>query len=277
MVVEVDLAAFRAFERAGWEAAGKAARYAAGWGPITSQSVDALLDAAGVGAGKHVLDVASGPGYVAAAAHRRGALVVGIDVAEAMVRLARDLHPELTFRQSEAEELPCAEATFDAVVGNFLVNHLAAPETAVAEARRVLKPGGRAAFTVWDTPDRARFIGVLLDAIATVGAPPPTDLPVGPPIFRFSDNSAFSRLLTGAGLRQSEVRELQYSQRFADADELWNCLVLGSVRLGALVLCQPETTQQLVRQEFEQNLEPYETSDGLVLPVSVKLGVAVKA
>ena len=276
MTIGIDVAAFRAFERAGWESAGKAVHYASGWGPITSRTVDPLLDAACVGPHCRVLDVASGPGYVAAAAHKRGAVAMGVDIAEPMVRLARELHPDVTFRYAEAEHLPFTEASFDAVLGNFLVNHLAAPDAAIAEASRVLKPGGRVAFTVWDRPDRARFIGVVLDAVGRVGAPPPADLPPGPPIFRFADNAEFSRLFRGAGLTTTETRELRYVHRFAGPDELWNCVVLASVRLGALVLKQPPMTQQLIRQEFERNVEPYKTDHGLELPVSVKLGVAIK-
>jgi SAM-dependent methyltransferase len=274
--LSIDVAAFRAFERAGWESHGRATNYAAAWGPITSRAVDWLLDAAGVRGDSRVLDLASGPGYVAAAASRRGAAATGVDIAESMVSLAQRLYPEVTFRRSEAERLPFPDASFDAVVGNFLINHLAAPEAAVAEAWRVLKRGGRAAFTVWDSPDQARFMGVLLEAVATVGAASPSDFPAGPPIFRFSDGGEFARLLTGAGLKQPEVRRLGYQHCFAGSDELWNCLVLASVRLGAVVLSQPPLTQQLIRQQFERNLQPYWSDDGLNLPVSVKLGVGVK-
>jgi len=276
MTVGIDPAAFRAFERAGWESRDKATNYAAAWGPITGRAVDCLLDAARVEPGNQVLDLASGPGYVAAAACRRGAVAIGVDIAESMVSLAQQLYPEVAFRRSEAEKLPFPEGSFDMVVANFLINHLAAPEVALAETSRVLRPGGRAAFTVWDSPDQARFMVVLLDAVATVGAPPPSELPAGPPIFRFSEDGEFERLLTGAGLKQPDVRRLAYQHHFASSDALWNCLVLASVRLGAVVLSQPHLTQQLIKRQFERNLQPYRNDTGFTLPVSVKLGVGIK-
>src|ERR671933_523234 len=57
---------FRDFEHAGWE--GAAAAYAEYWGPLTRQAVEPLLDAVGAGPGVRLLDVATGPGYVAAGA-----------------------------------------------------------------------------------------------------------------------------------------------------------------------------------------------------------------
>ena len=86
----VDPDAFDAFEAAGWEE--KAAAYERFFGVITDRMVAPLLAAASVGVGARVLDVATGPGWVAARAAERGASVVGIDVAEAMIARARNAH-----------------------------------------------------------------------------------------------------------------------------------------------------------------------------------------
>jgi ubiquinone/menaquinone biosynthesis C-methylase UbiE len=182
----VDADAFNAFEAAGWER--QVGGYEDFFVPITTQVIGPLLDAAGVAAGADVLDVATGPGYVAARAAERGASVVGIDIAEQMLALARRLHPRLEFRHGDAEALPFEDASFDAVVANFLLLHVGRPEQVATEFARLLRPGGSVALTVWDVPARARFIGVLLDAFAAAGAAPPPELPVGPPIFRFADD-----------------------------------------------------------------------------------------
>src|SRR3954454_16932756 len=167
----VDLDAFDAFEAAGWEE--KAAAYERFFGAIAGRVVEPLLAAACVGVGTRVLDVATGPGWVAAQAAERGASVVGVDVAEAMIARARSAHPELDFRRADAQELPFADASFDAVVGNLAVMHLARPERAVVEFARVLRPGGRLALTVWAHPSEHRLVGVFLDAMAQARAMPP--------------------------------------------------------------------------------------------------------
>jgi SAM-dependent methyltransferase len=200
----IDPDAFNAFEAAGWE--DRALAYDRFFGSTTSQAVEPLLDAASVAAGTRVLDIATGPGYVAGEAARRGASVVGVDVAAAMVALARRLHPGLEFREADAHALPFEDASFDAVVGNFAILHLGRPEEAVAEFARTLAPGGTLALTVWDRPERARFVGVMLDAVAEAGATPPQDVPMGPDFFRFSVDEEFDDLSVKAGSRTAGSR-----------------------------------------------------------------------
>ena len=114
---------------------------------------------------------------------------------ESMLALARRHHPELDFRQGDVEALPFPDQSFDAVVGNFIMLHLGRPEQAVAEFVRVLAPSGRLALTVWDVPEKARILGVMVDAVGAAGASAPEEIPAGPPIFRFSEEREFDRLL----------------------------------------------------------------------------------
>jgi len=117
--------AFHDFEQAGWEKA--ASEYDRRFGELTAQSIAPLLDSVGAAPGTELLDVACGPGYVAAAASRRGCSVVGIDFSRAMVDLASELNPELEFRFGDAEELDLPDNSMDAVVMNFGMLHLARP------------------------------------------------------------------------------------------------------------------------------------------------------
>ncbi len=270
----IDPDAFNAFEAGGWEE--KAAGYDRFFGRITGRLVEPLLDVASVGPGTRMLDLATGPGYVAARGAERGASVVGVDVAGAMVSLARRLHPGLDFRRADAHELPFDPASFDAVVGNFLILHLGRPEQAMAGFVHVLGPGGRLALTAWDLPERARFLGVFLDAVAEAGATPPEDLPTGPDFFRFSADEEFDAIMRDHGLQDRAVRTIAFTHRVATADELWDGLLGGTVRTSALIVRQPEETRRRIRDAFNRLVRPYQRGDVLELPVSVKLAAGRK-
>lgn len=265
----VDADAFNAFEAAGWEE--QVAGYEAFFVPITTRLVRPLLDAAGVGRGARLLDVASGPGYVTATAAERGASVIGVDIAEGMLSLARRLHPELEFRHGNAEALPFPDGSFDAMVANFALLHIGRPEQAAAEFARVLAPDGRLALTVWDVPERARFLGALVEAVAAAGAGPSQDIPVGPPIFRFSDDQEFASLLHDQRFEDVLVSTITFSHREPSPDALWRGLLGGTVRTSALVRGQPSEMQRRIRAAFDRIVQQYEVAAGVELPVSVKL------
>lgn len=272
---EFDAAAFDAFETKGWTTK-EAAAYDALAGRVTSPVADHLLDAVGVGAGTRLLDVATGPGYAAAKASERGADAVGLDFSETMLDHARAHVPGVEFVLGDATALPFEDGTFDAVVAAFVLLHLAAPERAVAEAARVLRPGGRAAFTVWDEPSRGRWIGVFFDAFAAAGAHPPAGVPAGPSFYGLADESTFTSLLAGAGLRDVRVDRIEFDLHLADGDELWNGLLQGSVRVSPMVLGQPAEVQREIRRRYDEILEQHRTADGFAVPVSATLGSGTK-
>jgi ubiquinone/menaquinone biosynthesis C-methylase UbiE len=272
--VPIDADAFNAFEAAGWQK--QAATYEDLFGQITTRIVEPLLDAAKVGEGKRVLDVGTGPGYVAAKVADRGAVVVGLDRVEAMLTLARRHYSKLDFRQGDVEALPFPDHSFDAVVGNFIMLHLGRPEQAAAEFVRVLASNGRVALTVWDVPEQARILGVLVDAVAAAGASAPEEIPVGPPIFRFSDEREFARLLSEQGLEEIQVRTIAFTHSAPSADDLWRGLLGGSVRTSALIRAQSDEVQQDIHAAFDRIVKEYEVGDRLEIPVSAKLASGQK-
>src|SRR5262245_53497172 len=159
-MTEIDVHAFDDYEAAGWEVV--AGRYEQLWSAITSQAIDALLDAARVATGTRVLDVGTGAGDAAATAAARGATATGVDVASAMVEIAGRRHPGLTFVQASVTRLPFADESFDASVGNIVIQHVGEPQRAAQELERVLVPGGRLALSTWDVPERSPFFAALL-------------------------------------------------------------------------------------------------------------------
>ena len=156
---------FKDFERAGWESV--VAEYDCSFGSLTTQAIEPLLDSVKVTAGVRLLDVASGPGYVAAAAAKLGAVVIGVDFSARMIAEAKRRYPAIEFRQGDAEALPFPDASFDAVVMNFGILHLGRPDQALCEACRVLRVGGRFGFTAWAKPVETAGFGITLGAILT--------------------------------------------------------------------------------------------------------------
>lgn len=265
----VDSAAFTRFEQDGWSRV--AAGYHRFFTPVTGLAVEPLLDAARITAGSTVLDVATGPGDLAAHAAARGASVVGVDIAEPVVALATRLHPDLDVRRADAHDLPFADGAFTAVVANFLLPHLGDHACAVAEMVRVLAPGGRLAVSTWDAAERAAVLGVVVAAVAEAGAAPPRHLPPGPPFFAYSDDAALAGLLRGPGLREVEIERLSFTHHVESADELWDGVLGGTVRTSALVEGQPPEVRRRIRAAFDRLAAGYTAGTGLVLPVSVKI------
>jgi SAM-dependent methyltransferase len=253
-VSQIDPEAFRRFEHEGWQEV--ASRYHEGFAAVTRQSVDALLDAAGVHQGTSVLDVACGPGYAAAAAVARCATAIGIDFSLEMVEEARGRYPGIEFQEGDAEQLSFTSASFDAVVLNFGMLHLGRPERALEDAYRVLRPGGRIAFTVWETPDRAVGFGIVINAIQKHGD---LDVPIppGPPFFRFSNPEESKGVLTAVGFVNVNVVQVPQVWRLPSADALFEVMYNGSVRNAALLRAQRPVVLEAIRAEIRRGVEEW--------------------
>ena len=249
-----DTAAFRNFELAGWET--NVSEYDAAFARVTSQAIAPLLDAVVLHKGMRLLDVATGPGYVAAVAAAQGARVTGIDFSAPMVARARSANPGVDFQEGDAEALAFPDGSFDAVVMNFGMLHLARPERAMTEAARVLKSGGRYAFTVWAKPDEAVGFGVILNAIQSHGKLG-VQLPEGPPFFRFSDPAECDRALRSAGLLDVRVTHHPQIWRFQAADDLFDAIYNGGVRIKAILRAQSDEALQVIRSAARDATQQY--------------------
>lgn len=265
---------FSAFEHEGWERVAQA--YDTYFSDLTAQSNHAMLEALRVGRGTRFLDVASGPGYLAAAARRRGADVAGVDFSFAMVEKARRVFPGLEFRIGDAEDLPFPDESFDAVGVSFGMEHFQHPERALAEAFRVLQPGGSIAFTVCAAPEKAVGIGMVLKAIEKHGT---TDVhvPPGPPFFRFSDWGESRHALLEAGFVQPEVREVDQTLVLHAPDTPFHALVRGGVRFAAMLHAQTPAALALIERAVAHDAQAYLTDAGeLRIPMCCVLACALK-
>jgi ubiquinone/menaquinone biosynthesis C-methylase UbiE len=266
----MDTEAFRDFERAAHDRV--ADGYHDFFEPVTGGAIAMLLDAAAVHAGSRVLDVATGPGGVAAAALARGARrVVGADLSPRMVALATSLHPGVEFREADAEALPFDAGAFDAVVSNFGVGHFPRPERAVAEFARVLASGGLAAVTWWEVPARNRVNGVFFDAMNQADAAPPPELPAGPAMFRFSEEGELRSLLSGAGLVDVAVRAVTWVHPVPNAEVWWRGGLGSLARASASILGQAPAMERKIRAAFDRLVEPYAADCGFRVPCAARI------
>jgi SAM-dependent methyltransferase len=268
----MDAEAFRSFERDAHDEIAEG--YRDFFTAVTNYAIGPLLDAASVTNGARVLDVATGPGVAAFRAAGRGASAVfGVDLSPRMVTLARERYPQIDFRQADAENLPFASRSFDAVVCNFGIGHFPRPKRAVSELFRVSASGGIIALSWWDVPARHRVNGIFFDAMNEAGASPPPDIPPGPPMFRFSDDAELAALLRSADFTDVAVQSFSFVHWLVSADALWNGILSGTVRTSIGIRRQPKAIQDRIRAAFDRLLQPYAAEDGgYDVPVAFKIG-----
>ena len=268
-----DPEAVRAFEHAGWENA--AAEYEATFARATAPFVEALLDAVQAAAGMKVLDVCCGTGIVTAAAAARGASVVGLDFSPAMLRQARQIHPDLHFDDGDAEALPYADESFDAVLSNFGVHHVPNPQKAIAETFRVLAPGGRVAVTTWAMPAENIAWGLLFDAIRAHGDPAAAKTP--PSGGNLGTTEAILRLLRDAGFADIRAEPTRREWHVSDPRHLLAALSRGTVRTAALIAAQPAEARPAIEAAIVRGAAPYRRGDGFAVPIVAILASGTKS
>ncbi|MGD9764367.1 MAG: class I SAM-dependent methyltransferase [Candidatus Binatia bacterium] len=266
---------FRDFEHAGWEDASVCAHYHQHLSAVTTQSAPALLDAAGVGPGTRLLDVATGAGYVPAAAALLGAAAFGVDFSSSQLALGRQRYPAVRFACADADATPFRAESFDAVTNGFGMCHLQDPVAALREAFRILRRGGRVAFTVWDVPERAIGLGAAYAAMRAHGSLD-VGLPVGPNFFLFSDPEQSRRALAEAGFASPSVAQVPQVWRLSEPDRVFEALARGTVRTGAALRAQSPAAREAIKAALRDVVTPYRRGEYYDVPMPAVLASAVK-
>jgi ubiquinone/menaquinone biosynthesis C-methylase UbiE len=267
-----DPEAVRAFEHAGWQRV--AADYNATFARASAQFVEALLDAAGVNAGLEVLDVCCGTGVVTAAAARRSARPTGLDFSAAMLAEARRDHPRLRFDEGDAEALPYGDAAFDVVLSNFGIHHIANSDVALAEARRVLRPGGRVAITTWAAPAENIAWQLLFDAIGAHGDLQSAKAP--PSGGNLQTQEAALRLLREAGFSECRAEPVSREWALSQPRDLLTALARGTARTAALIKAQPAAAREAIERAVAAAVSRYRQGDRYAVPIVAILAHGVK-
>jgi SAM-dependent methyltransferase len=270
-----DADRLRAFERQRHDKL--ATSYQDFFSPVTALAIEPLLRAVQVRRGAHLLDVATGPGSLPREATRSGMTCTGVDLSPGMIQLAKSTNPDIEFRVADAEHLPFADASFDAVVCNFGLGHFPYPEASIAECVRVLKSDGRIALSWWDDPSKQRIQGLFREAIEEIGVALPADIPKGHAIYRFADTREFHNLLEQADLIDVSIAAHQTTYLIPNVDTLWRG-GLGSFALTAsAITSQDAAIQAAIRAALERRAQPYRTPAGLKIPIAFKIGAGRKS
>jgi SAM-dependent methyltransferase len=269
----IDHEAYRAESRAKWEgqAPGWEARredFARNTMPVTT----ALLDALALQPGEVLLEVAAGIGDVGLQALERlrpGGRAILTDGAEGMVaamRRAAGDAPDVEVRAMEAEWLDLPAASVDAVVARWGYMLVADPETALREARRVLRPGGRIALATWSHAEENPWLNALTEVMLARGHWEP-DPPGTPGPFTLPEPAMLVELLEAAGFADATVRHVDFSFSARTGDAWWEHLILTSGRLPATLRTLSPAEHAHVRDDLDAALAPYAAPDeSLTMP-----------
>lgn len=246
---------FSDYEREGFDR--KASMYDEFVLPATEQGIAPVLDALGDLAGLALLDVACGTGHLARQAVTRGAHVTGVDFAPAIIGIARDVAPAARFEVADARDLPFEDDCFDAVTCNFGLLHVEHQERAMQEAARVLKPGGRFIFTVWDGPaNGSEFMALILGAYQE-HADMNVDLPAAPPLFQLADPSIRDPMLANAGFAVRDVCTLAIEWPLNGPETPFDFIDKGAVRTSMIYAKQTPEVQKRIRQSLRAGTQAY--------------------
>lgn len=250
---------FRAFEEG-------AAAYNANMAEAGRAAREQLLECAELGPGLSLLDVCTGPGWLAidGAAVCTGGRVVGIDLSSQMVALARSNAATagvegVEFAVMDAQALDFADSTFDRVVCGLGLMHAPDPRAALAEMARVSRPGARVALSVWASADET-FFGTLATALRVV-AGDRLSLDYGY-VTRLGEPGVLEQLLTDTGWTQPILRRFEGGGVVPSAEIVWSGVTAGTT-FATLVADLPDTDRQRVHDEFVERCERFRQPDGV--------------
>lgn len=237
---------------------------------MSRDATEAIVKAAQLGEGLRVLDLASGSGQpcltVARAVGPSGSVVASDFVPEMVAVVEENVRKHglsnVTCQQIDAEAIPFPEASFDRVTCRFGVMFFPDVPKALGEVRRVLKPGGRVAFTAWAPPDVNPFFASGNGVLAQHGllTPPPPD---APNVFRFAKPGSLAAAMEAAGFQPVSERQQPISWRWPGTlESFWEWYWQGTPFRSAVENAEPEKRQAVI-DDLREAFAAFQKGDGL--------------
>ena len=257
------------------------------WGPTIEdwlgESTRVMLDLAAIGPGDRVLDLATGAGEPALTiAERVGptGYVLATDIAPNILAFAAQAAADrgltnLETRVMDGEHLELADDSFDVVTSRVGLIYFPNQQGALAETRRVLKPGGRVAAIVYTTPERNPFFSIPVGIIRRrANLPPPAPGQPGP--FSLGGEGVLAAAFEQAGFKEMRTAVVPSPLRLPSAVE---CVRFERESFGALHqmlsgLTEPE--REAAWDEIARELARFEGPDGFAGPCEMIVGVGTK-
>jgi len=223
--------------------------------------------------GDTVLELAAGladTGLMAARLVGEAGRVIVTDFAPEMLAGARRRAEEIgadnaEFRVLDAERMDLETDSVDGVLCRWAYMLTTDPAAAFAETRRVLRPGGRLAFSVWANRERnpaLSLVGRVLESRGHIAPPEPE----APGAFAMADPGRIRELVVGAGFAEPEIEEVSFRWTFADQEAYWRYLTETSASAAPVLRSLPTTAQEAVREQVHEAARPFHSGEGYDFP-----------
>lgn len=246
---------------------GSAARQATAWGGAPADwaevmegpsgwgisAYERVLERVGAGEGTAVLDVGCGAGRFCRLAADRGARVSGLDATSEFVAITAERVPEGSFEVGEMEDLPWPDDSFDVVTG-FNSFFLAADMVgALREARRVARPGGKLAMTIFGRSEQCDSTGMFAALQRAADGDRSDDGDTGPSGPPLHSEEVISGIAREAGLEPVEVAYLEFEERYPDLETMARGVLAAPPGRRAVAAVGRERATEALREAMAAN------------------------